>query len=236
MRAETFSLFGWWLGCPLDMQRSNVLLGIIAQLFHPSTVNHVSNAGNGDWSLCAVRGKHDLPHSMRHRLKHLSKQVSNTHTHPCNGPLTRTTQVSRKVKPIWILLKQETVSGSGISWAMCKSGPCSRQTAMPAPHHSVFLQAGCPSCRPTNSVKALKASEKYLFANNNHARRFCTYDCYLQINTSYAWQWECEWLIFPVCKIPISRLTLVNVGTWNGQFDVTRELPDRTHWPGVFQI
>ena len=31
------------------------------------------------------------------------------------------------------------------------------QTTMPAPHYSVFLQAGCPSCRPTNSVKALKA-------------------------------------------------------------------------------
>jgi len=28
---------------------------------------------------------------------------------------------------------------------------------MPAPHHSVFLQEGCPSCHPTNSVKALKA-------------------------------------------------------------------------------
>ena len=32
---------------------------------------------------------------------------------------------------------------------------------MPASHHSVFtngfLQAGCPSCHPTNSVKALKA-------------------------------------------------------------------------------
>ena len=27
---------------------------------------------------------------------------------------------TRKVKPIWILLKQETVSGSGISWAICK--------------------------------------------------------------------------------------------------------------------
>jgi len=25
------------------------------------------------------------------------------------------------------------------------------------PHHSSFLQAGCPSCHPTNSVKALKA-------------------------------------------------------------------------------
>jgi len=29
---------------------------------------------------------------------------------------------------------------------------------MPAAHHSkVFLQARCPSCRPTKSVKALKA-------------------------------------------------------------------------------
>ena len=62
---------------------------------------------------------------------------------------------TRKVEPIWILLKQETVSGSGVSWAVCKSAPSSRQTTMPAPHHSVFLQAGCPSCRPTNSVKAL---------------------------------------------------------------------------------
>jgi len=26
---------------------------------------------------------------------------------------------TRKVKPVWILLKQETVSGSGISWAIC---------------------------------------------------------------------------------------------------------------------
>ena len=31
------------------------------------------------------------------------------------------------------------------------------KSSTPAPHHSVFLQAGCPSCRPTNSVKALKA-------------------------------------------------------------------------------
>ena len=34
---------------------------------------------------------------------------------------------TRKVKPIWILLKQETVSGSDISWAICKSAPRSRQ-------------------------------------------------------------------------------------------------------------
>jgi len=42
-------------------------------------------------------------------------------------------------------MKQETVSASGISWAICKSAPRSRQITMPAPHHFVFLQAGCPS-------------------------------------------------------------------------------------------
>jgi len=64
---------------------------------------------------------------------------------------------TRKVKPVWILLKQETMSSSGISWAICKSASCSRQITMPVPHYSSFLQAGCPTCRPTNSVKALKA-------------------------------------------------------------------------------
>ena len=49
------------------------------------------------------------------------------------------------------------MSGSGISWAIRKSAPRSRQITMPAPHHSSFLQAGCPSCHPTSSIKALKA-------------------------------------------------------------------------------
>jgi len=56
------------------------------------------------------------------------------------------------------LLQQEIVTGSGISWAICKSVPRLRQITMPAPHYSVFLKAGCPSCRPTNSIKALKAN------------------------------------------------------------------------------
>jgi len=64
---------------------------------------------------------------------------------------------TRKVKRILILLKQETVSGSGISWAICKSTSRSRQITTLAPHQSAFLRAGCPSCRPTNSIKALKA-------------------------------------------------------------------------------
>jgi len=47
---------------------------------------------------------------------------------------------TRKIKPIWISLKQETVRGSDISWAICKSAPCSRQMTTPAPHHSVFYR------------------------------------------------------------------------------------------------
>ena len=80
-----------------------------------------------------------------------------THTH------TRSTALfpelpgwagTRKGKPIWIILKQETMSGSCISWAICKSAPRFRQITTPAPHHSV-LQARCLSCRQANSVKAL---------------------------------------------------------------------------------
>jgi len=59
---------------------------------------------------------------------------------------------TRKVKPMWILLKQETVSGNGISWAICKSAPSSRQITTPAPHHSVFYRPdSLPATQPTAS-------------------------------------------------------------------------------------
>ena len=52
----------------------------------------------------------------------------------------------------------KTVSGSGISWAICKSVCTSLQTDNHASTQPLsFLQAGCPSCCPTNSIKALKA-------------------------------------------------------------------------------
>ena len=59
---------------------------------------------------------------------------------------------TRKVKPIWILLKQETGSGNGISWAICQSAPRSRQITTPAPHHSVFYRPDAfPAAQPTAS-------------------------------------------------------------------------------------
>ena len=78
-----------------------------------------------------------------------------TPTHPFNGSFSRTTWVSQyqKGKPIWILLKQETVSGSGISWAICKSAHRSRQITMPAPHHSFFYR---PDALPAAQLTASK--------------------------------------------------------------------------------
>ena len=49
--------------------------------------------------------------------------ITHTHTHTFNGPFSGTTHVSRyqKGKLIWILLKQETVSGSGYVTRVLKS-------------------------------------------------------------------------------------------------------------------
>jgi len=59
---------------------------------------------------------------------------------------------TRKVKPIWILLEQETVSGSGISWVICKSAPRCRQIITPAPHRLVFYRPDAlPATQPTAS-------------------------------------------------------------------------------------
>ena len=94
---------------------------------------------------------------------------------------------TRKVKQIWILLKQETASGSGTSWAICKSASRSRQITMPASHPS-FLQTGCPSCHPTNSVKATKLNAVFCrsFQNSLH---FATNNC--MENVQHYWHKLC---------------------------------------------
>jgi len=70
----------------------------------------------------------------------------------CQGPGLPGWSGTRKVKPIWILLKQETASDNGISWAICKSAPRSRQITTSAPHHSVFYRPDAlPAAQPTAS-------------------------------------------------------------------------------------
>jgi len=76
--------------------------------------------------------------------------------HMFNRLFSRTTWVSRhqKGKPFWILLEQEMMGGSGISWTICKSfATCSRQITTPVPHHSVFFYRpdAHPATQPTVS-------------------------------------------------------------------------------------
>jgi len=81
-----------------------------------------------------------------------------THTHPFNGPFPGLpwSAGTWKVRPIWIILKQDS------EWQWHQLGHMQVCTLLQADNHSStaplsFLQTGCPSCRPTNSVKALKA-------------------------------------------------------------------------------
>ena len=65
---------------------------------------------------------------------------------------------TRKVKPIWILLKQETVSGSDISWAICKSAPRSRQTTTPAPT-TQFFTGRMPFLPPNQQCQSTEGTD-----------------------------------------------------------------------------
>ena len=86
---------------------------------------------------------------------HVKQSNSWSHTHTFNGLFSRTTWVSRhqKGKPFWILLKQEMMDSSGISWTICKSfAPHSRQTTTSVPHHSIFYGPDAfPDAQPTVS-------------------------------------------------------------------------------------
>jgi len=65
---------------------------------------------------------------------------------------------TQKVKPIWILLKQETVSGSGISWAICKSAPRSRQITKPAPPLLSFFTGWMPFLPPNQQHQSTEGT------------------------------------------------------------------------------
>ena len=133
-------------------------------LLHPfnglfSRTTWVSWYQNGKTSLNINEARDDGVWGWQwHQLDHMqticiSLQTDNTHTYTrltalCSGLPGRAG--TRKTKPIWILLKQETVSGSGISWAVCKSAP--RQITTPATHHSVFNRMDAlPAVQPTAS-------------------------------------------------------------------------------------
>ena len=85
-----------------------------------------------------------------HQLDHMQTIcTSHTHTHPLNGPFSGTTRVSQsqKGKPIWIFLKQETVSGSGI-----------RQITMPTCYRLIFFTGVMLFLMPTQQCQSTESS------------------------------------------------------------------------------
>jgi len=90
--------------------------------------------------LMAIPNNHGLASSPLVFFLHPFQKSIYTHTHPSYDPLdfVRDYPSEPVTEPIWILLKQERVSRSGISRAICKSAPRPSQIATPASHHSVF--------------------------------------------------------------------------------------------------
>ena len=86
--------------------------------------------------------------------------ASINHTHPFNGPLSGTTQVSQYQKGT---INLDFTEAGDSEWQWHQLGHMQVCTSLQTDNHAStpllsFLQAGCPSCRTTNSVKALNAS------------------------------------------------------------------------------
>ena len=114
--------------------------------------------------------KHDIIHKNGSKHTHAHMHAHTHLTALCPG-LPRWAS-TRKVKPIWILLQQETVSGSGISWAIWKSAPRSRQITTPAPHHSSFYRPDdLPDTQPTASKHWWHKYTAYIGNNNGTDQR-----------------------------------------------------------------
>ena len=125
-------------------------------------------------------------------LRHVWPCSTHTHTNlTALCPELPASACTRKVKPIWILLKQETVTGSGISWAICKSAPRSRQITIPAPHHWVFYRPDAlPGAKPTVS----KHWRQCLHCSTHYKKCFVLLIQSLWCNISRC-VFECSWTL-----------------------------------------
>ena len=108
------------------------------------------------WSSCQRKTMYCSSHS----------NDTHTHTHTFNGPLSGTTRVSQYQKGKTNL---DFTEARDSEWQWHQLGHMQVCTSLQADNHAStpplsFLQAGWPSCHPTNSVKALKANH----SNDKH--------------------------------------------------------------------
>ena len=104
-----------------------------------------------------------------------------TNEHPFNGPFSGTTQVSQKGKTTL-----DFTEARDSEWQWHQLGHMQVCISLQTDNHAStpplsFLQAGCPSCHPTNSVKALKAFN-YV---SMHGLIICVQVCGLFVKQNY---------------------------------------------------
>ena len=94
--------------------------------------------------------------------------ITQTHTHLFNGHLSGTTRVSQYQKGKTSL---DFTEARDSEWQWYQLGCVQVCTSLQTDNHASnpplsFLQAGCPSCHPTNSVKALSASFTFVVVSH----------------------------------------------------------------------
>jgi len=103
-----------------------------------------------------MKKKQQMHHAFSNQKKSTTTQ---THTHTFNGALSGTTRVSQYQKGKTNL---DFTKARDRQWRWHQLGHMQVCISLQTDNHAsipplCFLQAGCPSCCPTNSVKALKA-------------------------------------------------------------------------------
>jgi len=116
--------------------------------------------------------------------------------HPFSGPFSGTTQVSQyqKGKTNLGFIKQEIVSGSGISWNILKSAPHPKQITMPAPHHLVFFTGRMPLMPPNQQHQSTEGTTIHCVISNN----ITGFHAVLQTSHILWSQWKylgCKWTL-----------------------------------------
>jgi len=119
----------------------------------------------------------------------LFHNIHETHTHPFNGPFSGTTQVSRYQKGKTNL---DFTEARDSEWHWHLLGHMQVCTSLQTDNHGStpplsFLQAGCPSCHPTNSIKALKAKNTRHCSMNSIAID-CQAACWWAEEEGKAWE------------------------------------------------
>jgi len=131
---------------------------------HWTAARAVDRAAHNELTQLSAARQYDL-HAARTRVAATRTTVAShalgtqQKAHPFNGPLSRTTRVGRYQKGKTNL---DFTEARDNQWQWHQLDHMQVCTSVQTDNHAStpplsFLQAGCPSCRPTNSVKALKA-------------------------------------------------------------------------------